>query len=116
MRHLLAGFDPSSTVGWVLESIVFTANTVVLHFSGGNSITMLGAFSIAKERHTTFYRAPVANFDHMGILGGLVIASKKDEGGNLDLLLDAGYEIRAIRDAEPYESYIIQADGVEIVV
>jgi len=118
MYGLPEDFDSGTFVGFELETLTFSSNTIHLAFAGQHSITVLGHLRYQLEPGADFRDdiLPVTASGLPALLGRSVERAEVRRPGDLLLHFEGGGTLVVQDDDEHYESYSVETPTGEIFV
>jgi hypothetical protein len=119
MYKLPKDFTGAFLIGRTLESIHFSTNNVILHFSDDVVITIESTFlhyDTRSEAMSQVASIPVIQSSLMRLLGQPISEASGDEQGTLTLTFKNGHVLEIYDSATHYESYSIKHGDRLIIV
>lgn len=119
MYGLPNDFKTDFLIGRNLEQICINETQVYFHFNDKLFITVEGAFvyqSAEPDANEVFVKVPGFNVKVMELLGSSVIQASCTTEGTLNLVFPGGQTLKILDISDSYESYMIDHDGVSIIV
>jgi hypothetical protein len=100
-----------------LESILFSQNTMSLHFGNNSSITVYFGFEFSlKKGEIESIGFPIRKTNILSAIGETVGSATIINETELLLVFTSGYEIIILGSNGAYECYAVQFAGKEIII
>jgi hypothetical protein len=111
-------FQNNTFIGLRLNLVSFTENQVNLHFENDIALYVESSYSISKtNKEYKARKVPTIASKMQNIIGDYVVSvSIDDNKTTLSLFFSKGYVFRCFDDSKTYESFIIRAPGMEVIV